>query len=225
MQYTLALPLSPDATFDNYVGMARRKLDDLSEWNLVFGASGSGRSHLLQALCHQEENHQEDRLEVGKDRRLYLGELGRLAPAVLKDLEAFTVICLDDVDQVFGQPDWEEALFHLLNACKDWGSKLVIAVDRPVALLPIELPDLKSRLSAAQAIETDTLSDESKIEVMRRRAKHWGFELPEEVAEFILRRSPRGTTALIDNLKRLELETLRAHRKVTIPFAKQTLQF
>ena len=219
-QYTLALPLSPDATFDNYVGEAKDKLATLSEWNLVFGPAGSGRSHLLQALCHDDENQKPPQ----ERRKLYLAELHRLESAVLKDLEAFSLICLDDLDQVLGKPDWEEALFHLFNGCKDRGASLVVAVERPVPLLPIGLPDLKSRLSAAHVIETDMLSDERKITVMQLRARHWGFDLSGEVAEFILRRSPRGMTPLIDTLKRLELETLRAHRKVTIPFAKQTLQ-
>ena len=44
---------------------------------------------------------------------------------------------------------------------------------------------------------------------MRRRAKHWGFELPEGGRVYFASIA-RGTTALIDNLKRLELETLRA---------------
>ena len=215
-QYTLELPLSPDAVFANYVGEAKEKLRDLDAWNLVYGVSGTGRSHLLQALCHVNGHEQ--------SRRVYLAGLNRLEPAVLEDLEVFSVICLDDVEQVLGLPDWEEALFHLLNSCKDRGAKLVMSIDKPVALLSIKLADLKSRFSAARSIETDFLSDDKKIQVMQLRAHHWGFDLPHEVAEFILRRSPRGMMALIDNLKRLELETLREQRMVTIPFAKQTLQ-
>lgn len=214
-QYTLALPLSPDAIFANYVGEAAARLQELTDWNLVYGSKGSGRSHLLQALCHDTQDD---------SRRLYLGELHRLKPEVLQDLEQFSLICLDDVEQVLGQPAWEEALFHLLNGCKDLKVKIVIAVDQPVNLLPVKLADLKSRLNAALAVETDRLDDAQRIEVMQLRARHWGFDLPHEVGEFILKRSPRSMVALIDNLKRLELETLREQRKVTIPFAKQTLQ-
>lgn len=215
-QYTLALPLSPDAVFANYVGEAASKLNDLQSWNLVYGPAGSGRSHLLQALCHSEPG--------AETRSIYLTELQRLDPEVIKDLEAFSLICLDDVDRVLGEPKWEEGLFHLLNGCKDRQSKVVLGVNQPVALLEVQLPDLKSRLNAAFAIEADALTDEQRISAMQLRANHWGFDLPYEVADFILKRSPRDMTALMDNLKRLELETLREHRKVTIPFAKQTLQ-
>ncbi len=223
-QYTLAFPLSPDATLPNYVGEAGAKLAELQSWNLIYGVSGSGKSHLMQAICRDESLDDIGAGNALPGPSIYLAELSRLEPEVLKDLESFALICIDDVDQILGDKAWEEALFHLLNGCKDLNSKVLLGVSQPVALLPVQLADLKSRLSAAYAIETDTLADEQRIEVMQRRARHWGFDLPYEVGEFILRRSPRGMVALMDNLKRLELETLRAHRKVTIPFAKQTLQ-
>ncbi len=221
-QYALALPLSPDATFANSVGNAGARLAHLQHWNVVWGKSGSGRSHLLQALCHDQEGPLSHGVPGGS--RIYLGELARLDPAVLQNLETYAMVCLDDVSQVFGKPIWEEALFHLLNSCKDWRTIVVMSVDQPILSQPIALPDLKSRLNSALAIETDTLDDRQRIQVLQRRARHWGFDLPYGVAEFILKRSPRGQIKLIDNLKRLEVETLRAKRKVTIPFAKQTLQ-
>ncbi|MFN3238752.1 MAG: DnaA regulatory inactivator Hda [Pseudomonadales bacterium] len=217
-QYTLALPLSPDATFANYVGEAGNKLAQLHYWNLIWGPSGTGRSHLLQALCFNEAG------QTSRPDRIYLGELQRLEPQVLANLETFDVVCLDDVDDVLGHSGWEEALFHLLNSCKDNGTRVVMAAKLPAAQQDIKLADLKSRLNAALAVATDKLDDAQRICVMQRRASHWGFDLPHDVAEFILKRSPRDMVRLIDNLKRLELETLRAQRKVTIPFAKQTLR-
>jgi DnaA family protein len=217
-QYTLALPLSPDATFANYVGEAGSKLAQLHHWNLVWGQSSSGRSHLLQALCFDETG------QTSRPDRIYLGELKRLEPEVLANLEMFNVVCLDDVDDVVGHSSWEEALFHLLNSCKDTGTQVVMAARLPAAQQDIKLADLRSRLNSALAVETDKLNDAQRIAVMQRRAGHWGFDLPHDVAEFILKRSPRDMVRLIDNLKRLELETLRAQRKVTIPFAKQTLR-
>lgn len=221
-QYTLALPLSPDAIFANYVGTAPARLGLLQPWNLVYGKKGSGRSHLLQALCHDHGGLGGNMKLEGS--RIYLGELKRLDPLVLQNLEMYSVVCLDDVDQVFANKAWEEALFHLLNSCRDWNTTVVMAAEQPIIQQPIQLADLKSRLNSALVIETDTLDDHQRIQVLQLRARHWGFDLPYEVAEFILKRSPRDMVKLIDNLKRLEVETLRAKRKVTIPFAKQTLQ-
>ena len=151
-QYTLALPLSPDATFANYIGEASAKLAHLESWNVIWGKPGSGRSHLLQALCR-------DDAEQIKSDYIYLAALNKLDPEVLRNLEMYTVVCLDDVDDVFGEKAWEEALFHLLNSCKDLGTQVVLSVQEPIANHNIGLLDLKSRLSSALAIETDQPGD------------------------------------------------------------------
>lgn len=220
-QFTLDLPLSPDAEFSTYVGQAGARLQNLGYWNLVWGAPGSGRTHLLQAICRHEQAS--TRPEPRSDR-IYLSQLRQLAPEVLQNLESFSVVCIDDVDQILGDKNWEEALFHLLNGAKDRNKSIVMSVPKSVQSLSVTLPDLQSRIKAAASIQTDVLTDDQKVDVLQKRARHWGFELPREVGQFILSRSPRSMVSLIDNLKRLELETLRAQRKVTIPFAKQTLQ-
>ena len=72
----------------------------------IWGGEGTGKSHLLQALCHQLGNN-----------ALYLpmGELTDIPPAaLLENHEAMALLAVDDVESVVGGP-WEEALFHCFN--------------------------------------------------------------------------------------------------------------
>tara|TARA_R110002073_G_scaffold4201_6_gene27798 strand:- start:469 stop:1116 length:648 start_codon:yes stop_codon:yes gene_type:complete len=211
-QFTLDFKLSPDAVFSNYVGDAAEKIGRGNAWQYLWGRKGSGRSHLLQAACQETEGS------------IYLSELKRLSPEVLRDLENMPLICLDDIDAILSQTEWEEALFHLMNGVKDRGGRLLVAAEAPSSQQNIKLADLKSRLNSASAIETDQLNDNQKIRVLVQRARHWGFDLSEDVGRFILSRSPRDMYKLLDMLKRLELETLRQQKRVTIPFVKHTLQ-
>ena len=211
-QFTLDFKLSADAVFDNYIGDAGAKIDQKSPWQFVWGRTGSGRTHLLQAACHAT---------IGG---IYLGQLERLSAEILRDLESLPLVCLDDVDSILGDKDWEEGLFHLMNGIKDRGGRLLMAAEAPANQQNIQLLDLKSRLKAATAIETDQLDDEQKILVLQRRAQHWGFDLTADVGRFIISRSPRSMVKLLDMLKRLEMETLRQQKLVTIPFVKHTLQ-
>ena len=68
------------------------------------------------------------------------------------------------------------------------------------------------------------LDDQEKLRVLERRAASRGFALNEEIAKFILDRSPRDMHHLIELLGKLEVETLRQQKKLTIPFVKKTLQ-
>lgn len=210
-QLILDIKLSDDATFQNYVGPAARLVLGADGWTYIWGPIGSGRSHLLQSCCHYYQGS------------IYLSDLKRLSVSVLEGLEVMNVIAIDDVQDVLGDNRWEEALFHLMNAVKDRKNRLFVAGNARAASLSIRLPDLRSRLISANSIETCDLSDDEKIGVLMQRADNRGFRLGEDVGRFILSRSARNMHQLFELLHKLEMETLRQSKKVTIPFVKQIL--
>ncbi len=215
-QLALNIRLRDDATFENFVGSAAGKIQGTDRILYLWGQAGSGKSHLLQALCHK--------VNAKKKESIYLQHLGNHSSEILHSLESFSLVCLDDIGEVIGSESWELELFHLMNSVKDGSTKLVVSASTPSARLNIVLPDLASRLRAAVAIETDALDDKEKVGMLMRRASNRGFALNDEVARFILDRSPRDMHHLIELLGKLEMETLRQQRKLTIPFVKKTLQ-
>jgi len=210
-QLALDISLREDATFANYVGAAKHQLDHPGQLVYIWGARQTGRSHLLQACCQWV------------DDAIYLAGLEQLDAAILNRLDDRSLVCIDDVDQVIGQQAWEEGLFHLVNGLKDRGKRLLIAASQPPRLLAVQLPDLRSRLLAALVVETDTLLDEQKLLVLQQRANSRGFDLKDDVGQFIMSRSARDMSSLVNVLALLEVESLRQQKKVTIPFVKQTL--
>jgi DnaA-homolog protein len=215
-QLALNIRLRDDATFENYIGDAARKIQGTDRIQYLWGPSGSGKSHLLQALCHKANVKQEE--------SIYLQDPGSHAPEILDSLESFSLVCLDDIHQITGDESWELELFHLMNSVKDGDTRLVVSASSPSARLNCVLPDLASRLRAAVAVETDALDDQQKLGMLKRRADNRGFTLNDEVARFILDRSPRDMHHLVGLLAKLEVETLRQQKKLTIPFVKKTLQ-
>lgn len=215
-QLPLDIKLRDDATVANYIGGAGYRL--LGTHGIVFlwGEPGSGRSHLLQAACHHAR---------AKDKSaIYLAEPADHAADVVRDLDRLDLVCIDDLQQVAGDPEWETALFHLLNSVRSTGGTLIVSADRGIQRLAIRLPDLKSRLLAAHAIETDRLDDKGKLQLMQQKASRQGFRLADDVGQFIMSRSDRDVRSLVNLLARLEVETLRQQKKVTIPFVKQVLE-
>jgi DnaA family protein len=154
---------------------------------------------------------------------LYLPALSILEPGVLEGLEQVDLTCLDDVDDVLDQPDWQRALFHLINAVKDAGNTLIASSTNPVSALKLELGDLDSRIKGAYLLSTDQLDDEQKLEVVGRKARRRGFDMNQEVCRFILGRSHRDMHHLARLVDQLDEETLRRQKKVTIPFVKAAL--
>ena len=90
--------------------------------------------------------------------------------------------------------------------------------------LKTKLEDLGSRLRAADRVYLGPFDDEARIDFMRRIAKLRGFEISFEVGRFILSRSKRDLREIEVLVKKLESETMKQHRKVSIPFAKEILR-
>ncbi|MBR9881754.1 MAG: DnaA regulatory inactivator Hda [Gammaproteobacteria bacterium] len=227
-QLPLGVGLRDDATFDNYHPGANATLVECLSHQFdvngepflyLWGGDGVGRSHLLQAACHQAS---------ARDlRTLYLPleELGHFPPLMLEDVERLDLVAIDDLDRVVGRKRWEEALFHAFNRLRDSGKRLLIAADRPPRQLDIKLADLASRLTWGMTFHLRQLSDEDRMQALKLRAHLRGMELPDEVARYILHRGARELSELFRSLEVLDNASLSAQRKLTIPFVKKALDW
>lgn len=183
----------------------------------LWGNIGSGKSHLLQACCQYAKSQSAIYLPLS-----LLKEWG---PQAIEGLEEQELICIDDIDVIAKDSKWEEALFHFYNKIKDMEkSILIISGNQSPATIPIQLADLRSRLSWGLVIHLMELNDEDKIDTLRRQAFKRGFHLPVTVCQFLLNRCSRNMHDLQVILNRLDDASLAAQRKITIPFVKDILE-
>lgn len=142
---------------------------------------------------------------------------------LLEGMEHLNLICVDNVEAVAGNREWEEALFHLYNRIRQEGNTLIVGANAAPRQLTIQLPDLVSRLSWGAVFQVAELSDEEKIMAIRMRAGLRGIQLPEDVAKYLVHHASRKMSDLSLMLDRLDKASLSAQRKVTIPFIKQEM--
>ena len=229
-QTTLNVRLPSQPTFANYcVGDNIEALQKLQsdinspvqnalscdQLTYLWGCSGVGRTHLLQAMCYQADCvHQ---------TAVYLPLQDALTPAALDGLETLTWVCLDDIDAVAGDPAWETAVFHLYNRLLERQHRLIVTAKMSPGEIPIQLPDLKSRLISGVTFQLHDLSDDDKCQALRQHATLRGMHLPEEVARFLIRRSSRDMATLISHLETLDQASLVAKHTLTLPFVKKVV--
>ncbi len=227
-QYTLAVTLPDDETLQSYYGAdtspavayIRQYLSpQLKNPSAVylFGASGSGKSHLLYAACVHAQ-------ELGLTSQLLtLDEFRQYSPRMLDGLEQLDLVCLDNIQQIAGDSHWQVALFDLYNRLQEQGKKLIIVADKAPAQLGITLPDLVSRLQACTAFQLRLLSDDDKQRLLQQKARIRGLELSDEVARYLLNRQQRDVRALVSLLDLLDKASMIHQRRLTIPFVKDVL--
>jgi DnaA-homolog protein len=185
----------------------------------LWGAVGSGKSHLLQALC-------EARMTATGAPVAYLPlrEAAAHGAGLADGLASRPLVCVDDVDCIAGDRDWERALFGLYNAMRDRGQTLVVSAACAPRELRIELPDLRTRLGWGLVYQLKAMDDADKHALIIERSRTRGLVLAEEVVEYMLRRLPRDVGGLCAFIDRIDAASLSAQRHVTIPFVKSLLE-
>lgn len=219
----LPVQLRDEATLDNFLalpataallGVLRAQAGGAGESIIyLYGAAGSGKSHLLQASCH---------LSGASAMYLPLAELSAYCPEeVLQGIELLDLVCLDDVHRVLGRPDWEMALFNLYNRARQHDCRLLIAGNAAPRALAVELADLRSRLAWGIVFQLPAAGDEERVAILQFRAARRGLTLTNEVASYIVTRAPRQLDALLSLLEDLDRASLAEQRALSIPFIKR----
>ncbi len=180
----------------------------------LYGPAGSGKTHLLQALCARAG---------ATALYLPLSQVGALGAAALGEWQGARCLCVDELAMVVGQIEWERELFALYRDCEERGASLVMAAREVPAQLPFALPDLASRCEAGQRLGLYALEEAEQCVALRLRARQRGFELPEESALYLQRRLPRDTASLFALLDELDTAALAAQRRLTVPFIRDAL--
>lgn len=229
-QLLLGISLDDDATFANYlvspvnqqaVEYLQATADSRAceQFIYVWGAESCGRTHLLQAMCHE--------YTIARRSALYipLNDLVNFTPAILQGANTLSLVCLDDINLLAGDEDWEAALFNAFNEMHASASQLIISSNSAPQDLHIKLPDLASRLQSGLVFQLAELSDTDKRIALQLRAGNRGMELTNSVADYIISRAERSLAALMGILDQLDEGSLKEQRKLTIPFVKSTLQW
>lgn len=223
-QLALPLQLADHAVFASYLDSGNETLvatlsgiatgaEGHGCW--LWGAKATGKTHLLQAVC-----------EAAGDSAVYvpLSMFREAGPGILEGLAARELVCIDDIDQVLGKPEWETALFDLCNQAMDANVQLIVSAAATPRECSIELADLQSRFARLPVFQVHALGEQERLRALQLRSRHRGLELPDDTAQYLLKRSRRDMASLYEALDRLDKEALRAKRRLTIPFVKSVME-
>ena len=226
-QLTLDLHLRDSYRFENFVIGDNALLLDMLQKTiisetepqiLIWGGSATGKSHVLQACCQ---------LAGSLDKTLSyvpLTEVIDYTPEILDGLELMELVCIDDVQVVAGRADWQLKLFDFINRMREAGKVIVFAAQLPPNELALELEDLRSRLNWGPVIQLRSLNDADKQQALQLRAQSRGFELPDNVARFMLNNYSRDLDGLFEKLEKLDRASLAEQRRLTVPFVKSVCE-
>lgn len=178
---------------------------------LIYGPTGLGKTHLIQAVG----NH--FRMQA-PDRKIYYVTSERFSMDYVSALQAgkvqsfkekyrqYDLLIMDDVQFLAGRDKIKEEFFHLFNFLHDGNKQLVFTSDQHPNVIQNLEDRLKSRFNAGMIVSVTPPDHQSRLAIVRTKAAAHGFYLPDEVLEYL-------ATTIEGNVRELEgaLNTLMIH--------------
>ncbi len=226
-QIPLPIGISDRFTFSNYIpGSNQHILDNLRQYIqngnsgflYLWGKSGTGKSHLLHASCKEAAQINQKPVYLG------LSEYREMQPEIFLSMENQDLVCLDDINCIETNTEWERGFFNLFNQLKDQQKMLIVTATTSPSGSAFDLPDLKSRLASGIIYHLTDLDDKHRLIVVKERAKQRGFELSAEALDYLGNRVARDLNSLLSWLDRLDEASLISKRKITVPLIREVLK-
>ncbi len=221
-QLPLDLGTPPPNTFDNFIeggntevlSRLRRLRQELEGAAVdrtfyLWGESGSGRSHLLQALCQ----------DAPPGQARYIGPP---SPLTAFGFEAGVALyCIDDCDAL--SANQQIALFNLFNEVRAHPLCALIATGNAAPMGLTVREDLRTRMGWGLVFHLQALDDAGKQEALRQAARARGLSLADDVPTYLLTHFRRDMHSLMDLLDALDRYSLEQQRAVTLPLLRAML--
>ena len=177
---------------------------------LVWGVTGSGRTHLLRAA-------------VALAQMLPSSATYHPGPASVpaEPPGPGALIAIDDIENA--DPEVQGRLFTLYNQLQASGGHMLVSAAAPPGRLRLR-DDLRTRLGWGLVYELLPLADADKPAALARYAEERGFRLADDVIAYLLAHGRRDMTTLLATLAALDRYSLAAKRPITVPLLRKWLQ-
>lgn len=174
----------------------------------VWGAPGSGKTHLLRAAvavaveCGLVANY------------VHAAEFDGVVDGTVDFLAVDAAGALDSAAQV--------SLFNRINAAREGQGRLLVAGNVAPAQLELRV-DLTTRLGWSLVYQVQALSDAEKTQALAAHAAGRGFSLQPGVVDYLLRHWRRDLPSLLAALDALDHYSLETKRPLTVPLLREVL--
>ena len=225
-QLALQIQINERASLDNFfisknnnkaIQILKNILERSNSGAQIFidDSGSNGKSYLLQAICNDFSNSNNSTIYIPMQKAI------NLEPSILEGINDLNLICLDDIDLISNQRDWELALFNLINECyeKDCFLLLSGSIDKLEVI-----PDLISRIKKMEILRLKAIDDDELLRATQSISKNLNIEISDKNMNYLINNSRRDIKTVFGTLSQLEKESLERKKSIGLNLIKEVIQ-
>jgi chromosomal replication initiator protein len=205
-------------TFDSFVVGPSNQLAFSGSWAVagmpgasynplfIYGGVGQGKTHLLHAIGHVAQAHGLKAVYVttGQFTTQFIGAIqDRTTDDFRARYHGSDVLLIDDIQFIGGKEQTQEGFFHIFNELHNANKQIVLTSDRPPRSLSLLEDRLRSRFGWGLIVDIQPPDLETRIAILRAKARAVSVELEDKLLGFIARKVQRNVRELEGALNRL----------------------
>ena len=210
------------ASFDDFYfdpknfGLKKNLLEEDDDL-FLYGIKKSGKSFLLQSVCNFYASKSKSSLYIP------IAEVRKYGISFMDSLDNLDVICIDDIDLINSNKEWEIAIFNLINDCLISKCRLIFSSAFNPSSIKFDLKDLISRIKKMDHIELFPVSEDKLNDALKFICNLRSINLGEKEINYLVTYSKRNISDLINIINKLDKTSMQLKRKITVPLIKEVI--
>jgi len=177
------------------------------KWLNVFGAAGSGKTHLSKILEQ-------------KIKKIQLIEAENINNKVLENLNEVDCLIIDSYQNNIN----EELLYSILNQSKQLDNYIVINSIPSIKKYNFNLQDLQSRINSFTFIGIELPTDDLLQVIISKSFSEKQINLNPKISEYIIKNAERSYEKMFKYLKDIDELSLSSGKSININLIKKVLK-
>lgn len=195
----------------------------------VYGSTGLGKTHLIQSIGNAIKTKY-------PEKKVFYITLERFATDLVQSFQAnkanqfkdkyrkYDVLIIDDVQFVGKMEKTQEELFHTFNSLYETNRQIIFSSDKHPNFIPGLEDRLRSRFSQGMIVDIIEPDLESRIAILRAKAKEGGYIIPDEVISYIAEMISGNIRELEGSLNSIVCQSQVRNRPLSIAEVKNLLK-
>ena len=195
----------------------------------VYGGPGLGKTHLLHAIGHHVRRLYPTAVVRYVSSEQFMNEF--IMGVREEKMQAFRqryreadLLLVDDIQFLARGEQTQEEFFHTFNALYNDGRQIVISSDRAPAQIASLEDRLRSRFEWGLITDVQPPDLETRVVILQKKAAGEGFNVPNDVLEFIAQRVQNNIRELEGRLIRVVSYASLSSVPVTLALAQEVLR-